>query len=113
MRGRGSREWLLRRPRTPPSVRDRLAQKLQQRALLFRETDADNRGTFVVLAKHLEGLAVHVFVEQAGADVGRAADGGGVAELLGGGLNGALDLLLAFGLARGLVFHAVGDRAAE
>src|SRR4051794_40141745 len=66
-----------------------------------------------MFAQHLEWLAVHVLVEQARTDVGRAADRGRVAELLGRGLNGALDLSFALGLARALTFHAEGDRTEE
>src|SRR4051794_31303376 len=66
-----------------------------------------------MFAQHLERLAVHVLVEQARTDVGRAADRGRVAELLGRGLNGAFDLSFALGLARALTFHAEGDRAEE
>ena len=64
-------------------------------------------------AQHLERLAFHVLVEHAGTDVGGAADGRGVAELLGRGLDGALHLSLSLGLAGALTFHGQRDRAEE
>src|SRR4051795_8596528 len=66
-----------------------------------------------MFAQRLERLAVHVLVEQARTDLGRAADRGRVAELLGRGLNRALDLSFALGLARALTFHTEGNRAEE
>src|SRR5437773_1479446 len=102
-----------RRPRPPAPIGDGLAQKLQQRALLFRQAGADDRRTLVLLPQHLERPSIHVLVEQAWADVGRAADGRGVAELFGRDLNGQLDLSLALGLARTLTLESEGDRAEE
>src|SRR5687768_17796302 len=55
-----------------------------QRPLLHREAHAHDRTSFARFAQHLERPAEQVFVDHARADVRRAADGGSVAELLGG-----------------------------
>src|ERR1043165_6543589 len=96
-----------------PPVRDRLAQELQQRLLLHRQSDAHHRLALRMLAQHLERLALHVLVEEARADVRRAAHRRRVPELLGRRVDGALELPLALRLARTLSLHRQRDRAEE
>src|SRR6187399_2684768 len=104
---------VLRRAWTRAPIRDRLAQELEQRLLLHREADAHDGDPFARLAQRLEGLAVHVLVEEARADVGRAADRGRVAELLGGRVDRFLHLPLPLGLARALADHGQRDGTEE
>ena len=85
----------------PSSVGDGLPQKHEQRLLLLRQPHAHDGRALALAAQHLERLAFQVLVEKARADVGLAAHRGGVAELLGGGVDGVASV--GYGLSLNLI----------